>query len=172
MQAGSTGVPAARTNIPEQGKKAHLRWTSLEYSSRKQSLKYCQSKFESPLNPASRLFLQRLCKRLPMLLYKKGCVGTQDNQTADVMKQLDSLLVLLYSPSKIKAFMCRKRRKKRQKSVVVGSNLQLPSRKGEEGECSLSCQLSLNGACGALMLQNPPHPCNKFVLLKIINLES
>ena len=50
MEPVSTEVPAALTNIPEHKKKAYLRWTSLEYSSRKQSLKYCQSKFESPLN--------------------------------------------------------------------------------------------------------------------------
>lgn len=105
--------------------------------------------------------------------YKKGCVGTSNNQIAVVMKHLDSLLVLLYFLFKIKAFVYRKKRKKAtKKSVVVGSELQLPPREGEERECFLSCQLSLNGACGALMLQSTPDPCNKFVLLKVINLES
>jgi len=56
----------------------------------------------------------------------------------------------------------------------VGSKLQpsTPPREGKRKECFLSSQLSANGVCGALMLQNTADTCNKFVLLKIINLES
>lgn len=135
MQAVSTGVPAALTNIPEQGKEAHLRWTSLENSSRKQSLKCCQSKFESPLHRASRLLIQRLCKRLPMLPHKKGGAETQNNQMAVVRRQLDSLLVLLCFLFKIKTFTHGKKRKRQQKFSRRGLKASAaPKRRKGEGE--------------------------------------